>query len=109
MDCKKCGCHFIITWLICEEDPKTIHCPNCGRPLTKPEPLSIEQLRGMDGCPIWVESAMPLINQFHPHWEVVEMVVDDMVYISGRGPREFRTYGVTWVAYATKPEREGEI
>lgn len=30
-------------------------CPNCGEPLTQPEPLTLEQLQKMDGEPVWVK------------------------------------------------------
>lgn len=91
------------------ETVRIVACPICARPLAKLIPLSLEELRGMDGCPIWVESVMPMVNPFHPHWEVVEVAGNDRIYISGRGPREFRTYGTTWLAYTHKIEQEGEI
>lgn len=29
-------------------------CPNCGAPLTEPQPLTLAELEGMDGMLVWI-------------------------------------------------------
>lgn len=76
------------------------YCHNCGRPLSKQKPLSLEQLRGMDG------EAVYIINQSqHPQncrscWEVVSSISEDILYPKGADYcYRIDDYGKTWIAY----------
>ena len=74
--------------------------------LTPPnEPLTIEQLRDMDGEPVWVQT--PGIPQYG-RWVIVAGV--DMKYgqstLYCQGDYTCRNYGRDWIAYRRPPEGE---
>lgn len=90
-----------------------------SRAAAKPEPLTLEQLRGMDGKPVWVKEiteefidgdyyGIVCLNYVYLGW-----YWDNEVVIStptnGRsavGVDMFSNYGKTWLAYTAKPEEE---
>lgn len=97
---------------------KVTHCPMCGRPLEgrfeivpekeANEPLTLEQLREMDGEPVWGKS---LITGKPGEWfilRVVEMSKTWFIACAGaeQGFGDKDTYGETWVAYRRPPEGE---
>ncbi len=64
------------------------------------EPLTIKQLREMDGEPVWVVSTD---GSFEPCWGLINCL-DKNVYDSENEFCPFRQYGKTWLAYRRKPE-----
>lgn len=82
------------------------HCPNCGAPLTQPKPLTVEQLREMDGGPVY-------------DWHLQEwFVISDVDVIDELMSEINMTDGtiVDWDEtaplpkfYTHEPEQEGEI
>lgn len=78
--------------------------------LTQPnEPLTLEELREMDGEPVWGKS---LITGKPGEWfilRVVEMSKTWFIACAGaeQGFGDKDTYGETWVAYRRPPEGEG--
>ena len=75
------------------------------------EPLTLEQLREMDGEPVWGKS---LITGKPGEWfvlRVVEMSKTWFIACAGaeQGFGDKDTYGETWVAYRRPPERERGI
>lgn len=77
--------------------------------LTQPnEPLTLEELREMDGDPVWGKS---LITGKPGEWfilRVVEMSKTWFIACAGaeQGFGDKDTYGETWVAYRCPPEGE---
>ena len=73
--------------------------------LTPPnEPLTIEELREMDGEPVYVHNLFPAKRKFEWQWALV---------CKERGNAEattytyrFLDYGKTWIAYRRPPERQ---
>lgn len=94
-------------------------CPNCGEPLTQPEPLSLEQLRQMDGEPVYlirVESDKEKHNTIKEGWYLVEtdrglvrssqfttITFDEMfkIFDTAAGKRHF-----AYNAYTRKPRED---
>lgn len=64
-------------------------------------PLTLEELREMDGEPVWVTSPD---NRFEPCWMLV-MIRRDFVMANWR-VCDFNAYGKTWLAYCRKPEED---
>lgn len=80
--------------------------------LTQPnEPLTLDELRKMDGQPVWGKS---LITNKPGEWfivRVVEMSKTWFIACAGaeQGFGDKDTYGKTWLAYRRPPEGEEEI
>ena len=74
------------------------------------EPLTIEQLREMDGEPVWVEAVQEKLT-YCDGWCVVFVGRGDWsscALIPGDEdtPWEFMAYGTVWLAYRRPPEGE---
>lgn len=71
------------------------------------EPLTLEQLRQMDGQPVWVET--PGVRKYG-RWAIVEGVDteygEQTLYL--HGDFTCRDYGTTWMAYRHRPAMPGE-
>ena len=70
------------------------------------EPLSIEQLREMDGEPVFLETGEVTIReQLIAEWEILTEHDDSCFYFTRR-KRGFhiKDYGKTWIAYRRPPE-----
>lgn len=78
-----------------------VFCQFCGRPLTKPEAISLEQLRGMDGEWVWVRNIEHDINV---GWMLV--MVSRQTVSNSIGYLRFEDYEKTWLAYTNNLERE---
>lgn len=67
------------------------------------KPLTLEELRQMEGQPVWIASINPLISQ----WAIVEYGDIDNVISFQDSKNELNLlvswYGKTWLAYAQKP------
>ena len=81
-----------------------------------PAPLTIEELRQMDGEPVWVAD---LINQGHSGYCVIYVNKDSLevygdrfcsAYIPGIENTwySFNTYEKKWIAYRHKPKEDAE-
>lgn len=70
-------------------------------------PLTLEELREMDGEPVWVEY---LVWGFRPHWGIVRgEFIHDGRFINDKdkcieGFAKNGGYGSSWIAYRCKPE-----
>ena len=72
------------------------------------QPLTLEELRGMDGQPAWFVS----IRDGFSCWGIVRVVNMSKVWFIAVGGAERAfgdrdTYGVTWVAYRRPPVKRG--
>ena len=73
------------------------------RDLTKKvEPLTLDELRKMDGEPVWVQS--PGVPEYG-RWAIVEGVGENCLFL--RNDFTCHDYGKTWLAYLQKPEEDG--
>lgn len=122
-ECRHCGGHLMTYY--CEDRLYLIACEKCGalaltksaapqvaanltlrKPtLTQPnDPLTLEQLREMDGEPVWVVPT-GTHEKDEPMWCVLE---SPMALIPGVDywSWDFDGYGETWMAYRRPPEGE---
>lgn len=70
------------------------------------EPLTLEQLREMDGEPVWGKS---LITDKPGEWVIVRVVEMSKAWFiacagASQGFGDKDTYGITWLAYRCPPE-----
>ena len=63
------------------------------------EPLTLDELREMDGEPVWVQS--PGVPEYG-RWAIVEGVGENCLFL--RDDFTCHDYGKTWLAYRQKPE-----
>lgn len=92
--------------ILCIEDVLDIieKFPEDAPILTTPnEPLTLEQLREMDGNPVWVVPR-GMYENFEPLWCVLErsmaLIPGEEAYFSW----DFDGYGEIWIAYRRPPE-----
>ena len=84
-------------------------CPKCGQRLTPEGPLAVEELKEMNGEPVWLETGEVSIGeQIVGCWEILEQMTSHPVkafWFTRRvhGLTEIN-YGKTWLAYRHKPE-----
>ena len=69
----------------------------------KVEPLTLDELRKMDGEPVWVQS--PGVPEYG-RWAIVEGVGENCLFL--HDDFTCHEYGKTWLAYRHKPE-EGTV
>ena len=67
------------------------------------EPLTLDELREMDGEPVWVQS--PGVPEYG-RWAIVEGVGENCLFL--HDDFTCHDYGKTWLAYRKKPE-EGTV
>ena len=67
------------------------------------KPLTLDELRKMDGEPVWVQS--PGVPEYG-RWAIVEGVGENCLFL--RDDFTCHDYGKTWLAYRQKPE-EGKV
>ena len=65
----------------------------------KVEPLTLDELREMDGEPVWVQS--PGVPEYG-RWAIVEGVGENCLFL--RDDFTCHDYGKTWLAYRNKKE-----
>lgn len=82
-------------------------CPLCQsdkirhkQELTHNDPLTLNELRQMDGEPVWVQS--PGIPEYG-RWAIVEGAGENCLFL--RDDFTCHDYGKTWIAYRHKPEK----
>ena len=74
------------------------------RDLTKKvEPMTLDELRKMDGEPVWVQS--PGVPEYG-RWAIVEGVGENCLFL--HDDFTCHEYGKTWLAYRQKPEEEDD-
>ena len=69
----------------------------------KVEPLTLEELRQMDGEPVWIED----VGEYKWHgsgWAIVDREHCLVRKASNGNPAFFERYGKEWVAYRQNPE-----
>ena len=77
--------------------------------LTPPnEPLTLDELRGMDGQPVWVKCLKPDKYTYPPvEWRILEMSFTGNFGVwNGDCALIERNYGTDWIAYRRPPEGE---
>lgn len=62
------------------------------------DPLTLEELREMDGKPVWIES------KYSGGWHILDSFWNERVYMLGDAGYIIGNYGKTWLAYRRKPE-----
>ena len=73
------------------------------RTIKENQPLTLDELREMDGEPVWVQS--PGIPEYG-RWAIVEGVGENCLFL--HDDFTCHEYGKTWLAYRQKPE-EGTV
>ena len=88
---------------------RALHSIAYAPTLTQPnEPLTLEQLREMDGQPVFLETGeVSIREQLIAEWEILTEHDDSCFYFTLR-KRGFhiKDYGKTWIAYRHPPEGE---
>lgn len=69
------------------------------------EPLTLEELRKMDGQPVWVK-APGVSNDISGRWVIVEGVDLEDRTIYTRGDFSCHDYGAVWLAYRRPPKED---
>lgn len=69
------------------------------------DPLTLEELRQMDGEPVWIEGNPPLIGQWAIMYGGSEFFIQ---FNAGCNAMIAEEYGKTWLAYRRKPEDANE-
>ena len=73
------------------------------RTIKENQPLTLDELRQMDGEPVWVQS--PGVPEYG-RWAIVEGVGENCLFL--HDDFTCHDYGKTWLAYRQKPE-EGTV
>ena len=125
--CRRCGGPLMTYY--CEDRLHLIACEKCGTlaltkavspqvaanltlrqpTLTPPnEPLTLEQLREMDGEPVWVKCLKPSQYTDPPErWRILEKSITGHFGVwNGDCALIERNYGTDWLAYRRPPEGE---
>lgn len=72
-----------------------------------PKPLTLEQLREMDGKPVFIINKSNHPENNRSCWEIISTIQDEILYLKGAGKYCYRLdnyatldkYGKTWLAY----------
>ena len=75
----------------------------------KVEPLTLDELRKMDGEPVWIHFIGGTVIR-NDGWFIVSQIGTSEIFLSGKVSvyKNFLYYGETWLAYRQKPE-EGPV
>ena len=73
----------------------------------KNNPLTWDELKQMEGRPVWVEEPYLFCNEWHGYWEVISSFCEDeyvddpdpIVYMTDEETRHKNTLGISWQAY----------
>ena len=76
-------------------------CEHFREVTKKVEPLTLDELRQMDGEPVWVQS--PGVPEYG-RWAIVEGVGENCLFL--HDDFTCHEYGKTWLAYRQKPEED---
>ena len=97
---------------MCEDCPDgcPVETPNDSRNKPENEPLTQDELKQMEGEPVWI---VTLDGTDEPRWEIVVSAgkcgVDLICVLNGfetRDYADFDLYNDTWLAYRNKPVKE---
>lgn len=70
-----------------------------------PNPLTLEELRGMNGEPVWLVGVSSM-NNFNGNWDICFWETEEVVLFSYcMASPDIRLYGITWTAYRRRPEK----
>ena len=69
------------------------------------EPLTLEQLREMEGEPVWIVDVGPH-KWYGPGWAIVDRDNCLVRTVKNWNPVFFEKYGERWLAYCRPPERQ---
>lgn len=126
VDGKCCRCGGPLVTYYCEDRLYLIVCEKCGTlaltkavapqvaanlTLRKPsitppnDPLTIEQLREMDGEPVWIVDVGPH-KWYGPGWAIADRENCLVRLVKSWNPIFFEKYGEWWLAYRRPPEGE---
>lgn len=99
----KSGNYFLTQNMLDVTKERIITCPMCGEPLTEPKPLTLDELRKMDGKPVWCvaenknlvdgsgwhivnSTEEELIDKHKSYWRFDQLIEDYQCY--DREPKE---------------------
>ncbi len=68
-----------------------------------PKPLTLEELREMDGEPVWIRGLLGLYSSFNGYYVFAYHTERDF-FLRSRYPFPMDVYRKTWLAYRRKPE-----
>lgn len=89
---------------VCEEEVVRVALSDCKIVQQPNDPLTLDELREMDGEPVWVVWVPQLRKKFPPFWGIVSTEYEDVectLYCV-----MFEDYGGEWIAYRRKLEDE---
>lgn len=81
--------------------------PGKGNNVPTNEPLTIEELREMNGEPVWIVDVGPH-KWYGPGWAIVERENCLVRTVKNWNPVFFEKYGERWLAYRRPPEEKHE-
>lgn len=76
--------------------------PDTGIPRTENNHLTLDELRGMDGEPVWVSFLNSKVS-ISGQWHLVRNITDEVINCF-ENYMPFCDYGKTWLAYRRKKE-----
>lgn len=86
---------------------KVNYCPMCGEPLSEPEPLSLEQLRQLEGEPVFITNQSRYQSNCRSRWEIIDHIAEGILYIKCADYcYRLDYYGTVWTAYSRKPKEK---
>ena len=111
VQCKKCGATSAAVSDYYEETDGKGQAVAAWNRRAQPEnePLTLSELRGMGGEPVWIQESAPYT--FAGYKILCSPVVDEYEDVCFEGGDRYYShdYGKAWLAYRAKPERsEGE-
>ena len=75
------------------------------RTIKENQPLTLDELRKMDGEPVWIHFIGGAVIR-NDGWFIVSQIGTSEIFLSGKVSvyKNFLYYGETWLAYRQKPE-----
>ena len=77
------------------------------RTIKENQPLTLDELRKMDGEPVWIHFIGGAVIR-NDGWFIVSQIGTSEIFLSGKVSvyKNFWYYGETWLAYSQKPEED---
>ena len=76
------------------------YCPMCGAPLGEQEPLTLDELREMDGMPVYATS----IHGASGEWTINDTITEAVW--TGNDHFNYSRYSIDWLAYRHPPKED---